>query len=69
MERLTIEEVSKIIGDSPHQIRYKCQRDMYDPPICRKTMLPGGRYYRYQFFRSLVNEYVGRKDIPMQGMQ
>lgn len=58
-DRMKIDEVSAIIGESPHQIRFKCKRDMYDPPICRKTKLPGGKQYRYQFFRGMVMKYVG----------
>ena len=60
MERLTIEEVAEIIGDTPHEIRKKCKYDMYDPPICRKVMKPGGKQPRYQFFKGLVYRYVGR---------
>lgn len=59
MERLTIEEVSAIIGDSPHEIRYKCRCGMYDPPICRIVRKKNGKQNRYQFFRSMVENYVG----------
>jgi len=61
MDRLTIEEVAEIIGDSPHEIRKKCKYDMYHPPICRKVKRRGGKQYQYQFFKGLVYEYVGRK--------
>lgn len=61
MERLTIEEVSEIIGDSPSQIRFKCKYDMYDPPICRKVKKKGGKQYQYQFFKGLVWRYVGKE--------
>lgn len=61
MDRLTIEEVAEIIGDSPHEIRKKCKYDMYYPPICRKVKRRGGKQYQYQFFKGLVYEYVGRK--------
>lgn len=60
MERLTIEEVAEIIGDSPHEIRKKCKYDMYDPPICRKVKKKGGKQYQYQFFKGLVWAYVGK---------
>ncbi len=59
-DRMTIEEVSEIIGDSPHQIRVKARYDMYDPPICRVQKRKNGKYNRYLFFRSMVMEYVGR---------
>ena len=71
MERLTIEEVAEIIGDSPHEIRYKCRNNMYDPPICRIVKKKGCKQVRYQFFRGLVWNYVGRTDKyedPVQGM-
>lgn len=67
MERLTIDEVSKIIGDSPHEIRYKCRNKMYDPPICRIVRKKGGKQNRYQFYRNMVEKYVGieREEIPV----
>ena len=65
MERLSIEEVSRIIGDSPHQIRYKCRSDMYDPPICRKVKKQDGTNYRYQFFRGMVERYVGKNQVTL----
>ena len=68
MERLSIEEVSKIIGQSPHEIRYKCRYDMYQPPICRTVRKKGGKQNRYLFFKELVNAYVGKQD-PVQGMR
>lgn len=70
MERLTIKEVSQIIGDSPHEIRYKCRFDMYDPPICRKVKKKGGKNYSYQFFRKMVEAYVGLEgqDVSLQVM-
>lgn len=59
-ERMTIDEVAEIIGDSPHQIRFKCRYGVYDPPICR-IQKGKNRYNRYVFYRSMVFKYVGRK--------
>lgn len=69
MERLTIDEVSRIIGDSPHQIRYKCRYDMYDPPICRKVKKKGGSNYQYQFFMEMLKQYVGNENLTLQGVR
>ena len=59
-ERMTIQEVSEIIGDSPRVIRTKCQYGMYDPPICRIQKRPTDKNNKYVFYRSLVERYVGK---------
>lgn len=59
-ERLTIEEVAEIIGDTPDQIRNKCKYGVYDPPICRIQKKKGGKHNRYIFFREMVMRYVGK---------
>lgn len=59
-ERMTIEEVSKVIGDSPHQIRVKVRYGMYDPPIARVQKRKDGKNNQYVFYRSMVMAYVGR---------
>lgn len=60
MERIPINEVSKIIGESPQAIRNKCRADMYDPPICRKQKHKSG-YYTYLFYKDMVSRYVGKQ--------
>lgn len=57
-ERMTIEEVSEVLGDSPHQIRTKCLWGAYDPPICRIQKKKGGKQNHYVFFRNMVERYV-----------
>ena len=65
-ERMTIEEVSEILGESPHAIRRKCQWDMYDPPICRKVRKADGKQYRYFFYRQMVERYVGNTLLELR---
>lgn len=60
-ERLSINEVAEIIGESPNRIRVKCARNMYDPPICR--VHKGKKNNHYLFYRSLVNAYVGKEKL------
>ena len=62
-ERLSIDEVSRIIGESPQSIRNKCRYDMYDPPICRKQKHPNGKQYTYCFYRDMVDRYVGKENV------
>ena len=63
-ERLTIKQVSEILGESEHAIRAKCQRNIYDPPICRVER--GAKNKHYVFFRGLVERYVGKSLQELQ---
>lgn len=56
-ERLTIEEVSEILGMSTQQIRTLVRGNRFDPPICR--VVHGNKNDHYLFFRKLVENYVG----------
>lgn len=58
-ERMTIDEVAKVLGETPQAIRVKCARNMYDPPICRIQKRKKNRHY--VFFRSMVYRYVGKE--------
>lgn len=57
-QRMTIDEVSRMIGDTPAQIRVKCRYGMYDPPICRIQNKPGAKMNRYVFYRPMVERYI-----------
>ena len=60
-QRLTIDQVSKILGETPHQIRVKCKYGMYDPPIARIQNRPGAKYNRYVFYEPMVEAYISGK--------
>lgn len=60
-ERLSINEVAEIIGESPWVIRNKCRFEAYDTPICRIQKKKGGKQNRYVFYKDMVLRYVGKK--------
>lgn len=60
-QRLSIDQVSKILGETPHQIRVKCKYGMYDPPIARIQNRPGAKINRYVFYKPMVEAYITGK--------
>lgn len=60
-QRLSIDQVAEILGETPHQIRVKCKYGMYDPPIARIQNRPGAKINRYVFYKPMVEAYITGK--------
>lgn len=60
-QRLSIDQVAEILGETPHQIRVKCKYGMYDPPIARIQNRPGVKINRYVFYKPMIEAYISGK--------
>lgn len=62
--RITVEQASKVLGISPHEIRYHMRMRHFDPPIGQTRKSRSGKSYRYDVYKNKVMAYAGITEWP-----